>query len=174
MHSGPKGSMTILLASSSSRMDRSESTTGQHDSVMPPRGRSSAAEHQLPKLRTRVRFPSPAQIEVLVRHIIRRVMMSWRRQPWRIHGLSSCHLVFTRRPVRLERAHVRQTIRMVGSFSCPRWLSGVRHHVIEPNPPWPRPSPASSNRRPRTGLRRAGNPGRAAGNGCGGARISCR
>ena len=26
----------------------------------PPRGRSSAAEHQLPKLRTRVRFPSPA------------------------------------------------------------------------------------------------------------------
>jgi hypothetical protein len=25
-----------------------------------PRGRSSEAEHQLPKLRTRVRFPSPA------------------------------------------------------------------------------------------------------------------
>ena len=41
-------------------MDLSESTTGQHDSVMPSRGRSSAAEHQLPKLRTRVRFPSPA------------------------------------------------------------------------------------------------------------------
>src|SRR5579862_8583016 len=60
MHSAPSGSMTILLASSSSRIVRSERTTGQHDSVMPPRGRSSAAEHQLPKLRTRVRFPSPA------------------------------------------------------------------------------------------------------------------
>src|SRR5580698_6018663 len=60
MQWGPNGSMTILLASSSSRMVRSERTTGQHDSVMPPRGRSSAAEHQLPKLRTRVRFPSPA------------------------------------------------------------------------------------------------------------------
>jgi hypothetical protein len=33
---------------------------GGEDSVDATRGRSSEAEHQLPKLRTRVRFPSPA------------------------------------------------------------------------------------------------------------------
>ena len=33
---------------------------GSEDSVAATRGRSSEAEHQLPKLRTRVRFPSPA------------------------------------------------------------------------------------------------------------------
>ena len=32
----------------------------RRDRVSAPRGRSSEAEHQLPKLRTRVRFPSPA------------------------------------------------------------------------------------------------------------------
>src|ERR1700722_9834331 len=36
------------------------SAAGVADSVNGTRGRSSAAEHQLPKLRTRVRFPSPA------------------------------------------------------------------------------------------------------------------
>ncbi len=34
--------------------------------MAPPRGRSSAAEHQLPKLRTRVRFSSPAPTKALV------------------------------------------------------------------------------------------------------------
>jgi hypothetical protein len=35
-------------------------SSGPEDSVAGARGRSSEAEHQLPKLRTRVRFPSPA------------------------------------------------------------------------------------------------------------------
>src|SRR4029079_2290962 len=34
------------------------------------RGRSSAAEHQLPKLRTRVRFPSPALSNALVSWLV--------------------------------------------------------------------------------------------------------
>src|ERR1700733_13140319 len=38
-------------------------SSGPEDSVASARGRSSEAEHQLPKLRTRVRFPSPALLQ---------------------------------------------------------------------------------------------------------------
>src|SRR5437763_7836371 len=49
-------------------------------SLRAARGRSSAAEHQLPKLRTRVRFPSPAQGFTQVasaRSLVRRTSRTW-------------------------------------------------------------------------------------------------
>src|SRR6266536_1491687 len=60
-----KGSMTMRPALSSSRMVASDRITlGSLPARLGifggPRGCSSEAEHQLPKLRTRVRFPSPA------------------------------------------------------------------------------------------------------------------
>src|SRR6266536_2781950 len=60
-----KGSMTMRPALSSSRMVASDRITlGSLPAGLGifggPRGCSSEAEHQLPKLRTRVRFPSPA------------------------------------------------------------------------------------------------------------------
>ena len=61
------GSMTIRPAASASRMERSERITVPNPSKRNSlvrfqcRGCSSMAEHQLPKLRTRVRFPSPAR-----------------------------------------------------------------------------------------------------------------
>src|SRR5437764_15353348 len=61
------GSISIRPAASSSRMVRSERIMVPRRLQLPPeRGRSSAAEHQLPKLRTRVRFSSPALTKCLV------------------------------------------------------------------------------------------------------------
>src|SRR5436305_10839208 len=61
------GSMTMRPALTSSRMVRSERIMpSRRLQFGPERGRSSAAEHQLPKLRTRVRFSSPALTKCLV------------------------------------------------------------------------------------------------------------
>src|SRR5207302_8169368 len=54
------GSITMRPAASSSRIERSERIIGGKIQSPTSRGRSSEAEHQLPKLRTRVRFSSPA------------------------------------------------------------------------------------------------------------------
>jgi hypothetical protein len=51
----------------------------------PVRGRSSAAEHQLPKLRTRVRFPSPALYECAGQSEPARVACDHERRSDRLH-----------------------------------------------------------------------------------------
>ena len=72
---GSSGSITIRPISSCSRMLRSERITGRTVAQRTGRlgfsdrrcERSSEAEHQLPKLRTRVRFPSLALQESAAR-----------------------------------------------------------------------------------------------------------